>query len=154
MASAWIENGPVSLPPRSLAYGVGAALFLLAFVGVGLGLRAAWRESGAPGLAGDSSQSADSADTLIAKPIVELPPPPVANEADNEATTDVKEDDSKADAIQEKTAEAQQVQATASKSGGDIDKILASPTEKPTAPAKPVTDETPPGPPVKSDVPF
>lgn len=152
MASAWIENGPISLPPRALALGVGAALCLLAAVGVGLGIRASWRDNGAPDLSGSASASADSGDTLIAKPIVDLPPPPVADTT-NQVTADAA-DDTKADAIQEKTAEAQQVQATASKSGGDIDQILTSPTEKPTAPAKPSADETPPGPPVKSDVPF
>ncbi|HEY7851721.1 MAG TPA: hypothetical protein VIB82_02025 [Caulobacteraceae bacterium] len=152
MASAWTENGPISLPPRSLAYGVGAALCLLACVGVGLGIRAAWKENGAPDLTGAASASADSADTLIAKPIVDLPPPPVAD-ASNQVTADTK-DESKADAIQQRTAEAQQVQATASKSGGDIDQILTSPSEKPPATTKPTTDETPPGPPVKSDVPF
>jgi hypothetical protein len=152
MASAWTENGPVSLPPRSLALGVAAALVVVAFVGVGLGMRAAWRENGAPDLSGAATASGDGADTLTAKPIVDMPPPPVAA-ATNEATADTKDED-KADAIQEKTAEAQQIQATASKSGGNIDTILASPSEKPPTPTKPATDETPPGPPVKSDVPF
>jgi hypothetical protein len=152
MASAWTENGPISLPPKSLALSVGAALCLLACVGVGMGIRASWKENGGPDLAGAASESADSADALTAKPIVDLPPPPVADAA-NEVTADTK-DDSKDDAIQERTAEAQQVQATTSKSGADIDQILTSPTEKPPAPAKPATDETPPGPPVKSDVPF
>jgi hypothetical protein len=152
MASAWTENGPVSLPPKSLALGVAGALVVLAFVGVGLGMRASWRENGAPDLTGAASASGDDADTLTAKPIVDLPPPPVAA-ATNEVAADAKDED-KADAIQEKTAEAQQIQATPSKSGGDIDTILTSPTEKPPAPAKPTADEAPPGPPVKSDVPF
>ena len=152
MASAWTENGPISLPPRSLAFGVGGALCLLAVVGVGLGIRASWRENDAPNLSGAVTASADSGDTLVAKPIVELPAAPVAD-ATNTVTADAK-DAAKADVIQEKTAEAQQVQATASKSGGDIDQILASPTEKPPPPTKPAADETPPGPPVKSDVPF
>ena len=39
--------------------------------------------------------------------------------------------------------------------GCDIDQILASPSERPTAPTKQGGDEAaPPGPPVKSDVPF
>jgi len=50
MTNAWTENGPVSLPPRSLAYGAGALLVILAIAGVALGLRAAWREAGAPDL--------------------------------------------------------------------------------------------------------
>ncbi|HEY2178442.1 MAG TPA: hypothetical protein VGH15_07660 [Caulobacteraceae bacterium] len=152
MASAWTEHGPVSLPPKPVALGVAAALVVLAFVGTGLGMRAAWRENGAPDLSGAASASGDDADTLTAKPIVDLPPPPVAAPT-NEVTADTKGED-KADALQEKTAEAQQIQATPSKSGGDIDTILTSPTEKPPAPTKPAADETPPGPPVKSDVPF
>jgi hypothetical protein len=154
MASAWTEDGPISLPPRGLALGMGAALVLLAFIGVGLGLRAAWKDTGAPELGGAAAESADSADTLTAKPIVELPASPVANAADN--TADEADNDTGSDALQEKTAEAQRVQSTTSKTGADIDKILASPSEKPPAPAKQTADEAPPppGPPVKSDVPF
>ena len=153
MASSWTENGPIALPPRPLALGMGAALVLLAFVGVGLGVRAAWKDTGAPDLGGSAADSADSADTLTAKPIVELPAaPPAANTADNA----VADESDNSDAIQEKTAEAQQVQSNAAKSGADIDQILASPTEKPTAPGKTGAAEAPPppGPPVKSDVPF
>jgi len=154
MASAWTGDGPVTVPPRGLAYGIGGAMVLLAFVGAGMGLRAAWKDTGAPDLGGAAASSADSADTLTAKPIVELPAAAnvAANTADN--TSDASDDTSAAD-LQAKTAEAQQVQSTASKQGGDIDKILASPAEKPPAPTKPTTDEAPPaGPPVKSDVPF
>lgn len=154
MASSWTEHGPIALPPRPLAFGMGAALVLLAFVGVGLGVRAAWKDTGAPDLGGAAADSADSADTLTAKPIVELPaPPPASNTVDNAAVAD---EGDNSDAIQEKTAEAQQVQSNAAKSGADIDQILASPTEKPTAPAKTGATEAPPppGPPVKSDVPF
>src|SRR5258708_3415773 len=140
MASAWIENGPISLPPRSLAYGAGLALALLAVVGVGLGLRAAWRGADAPDLGG-AAQTAD-ADTLTAKPIVELPPPVTAPDA---AT---------ADALPQQTAAAQAVQAKAAKPSGNIDDILTSASEKPPAPARPPADEAPPGAPVKSDVPF
>lgn len=155
MASGWMEHGPVSVPPRSLAYGVGAALVLMAFVGVGMGLRAAWRESGAPDLAGAAADSGDTADTLVAKPIVDLPPAPAASNAAENQTVDEAAASNKADAIEERTAEAQQVQATTSKSGPDIDQILTSPTERPTAPAKSGANEAaPPGPPVKSDVPF
>ena len=155
MASAWTDDNPIALPPRGLAWGIGAALVLLAFVGVGLGLRAAWKDTGAPDQAGAAAESVDSADTLTAKPIVELPAPAASNTAEN-ASADEADNDTGSDAIQEKTAEAQRVQSTASKSGADIDKILASPSEKPPAPAKSTTDEAPPppGPPVKSDVPF
>ena len=147
--ASWTEDGPVALPPKPLAMGVGAALILLACVGVGLGIRAAWKQNGAPEL-GATAASSDSADTLIAKPIVDLPAPTPAN-AVNEVVADK---DQNADVIDEKTAEAQKIQATPSQSGGDIDQILASPTEKPPPPAKPTAEEAPPGPPVKSDVPF
>jgi hypothetical protein len=151
MASAWTENGPVALPPKPLALAVGAALFLLACVGVGMGLHAAWKDNGAPELGGAAAASAGDADTLIAKPIVELPAAPPAN-ATNEVVAE--KDAANADAIDEKTAAAQKIQATPSQSGGDIDQILTSPTEKPPPAAKPAAVETPPGPPVKSDVPF
>ncbi len=155
MASAWMERGPVSSPPRSVAYGAGALLVVLAFVGVGMGLRAAWRESGAPDLGGRTAASVADADTLIAKPIVELPTPPAAsNTAENAADAEAAASNS-ADAIDVKTAEAQRVQSTTSKSEPDIDQILASPNERPTAPARQPGDEAaPPGQPVKSDVPF
>jgi hypothetical protein len=154
MASGWIGNGPVSLPPRSLAYGVGFALILLAAAGVGLGLRASWREAGAPELGGGEAGDAAGSDTLTAKPIVELPPPVAA--ADNSASNADADavEDAKADALAAKTEAAQAVQAKPSKTGADIDDILTSTSEKPPAPAKPATDEAPPSAPVKSDVPF
>jgi hypothetical protein len=155
MASEWMEQQePVTTPPRSVAYGAGVLLVVLVFVGVGMGLRAAWRESGAPDLGGKTASSIADADTLIAKPIVELPTPPAAsNTADNAADATAESDNT--DAIDVKTAEAQRVQSTTSKAAPDIDQILASPTERPTAPARQSTDESaPPGPPVKSDVPF
>ena len=40
MASEWTNNGPVSLPPRPMAYGAGVILLVLALAGLGLGLRA------------------------------------------------------------------------------------------------------------------
>ncbi len=151
MTSAWTENGPVSLPPRSLVYGAGALLCVLALVGVGMGLRAAWKQTGLPELSGEASTGGD-ADTLIAKPIVELPAPPT-NAAAADASAEAA-NKTTADELAQKTAEAQAIQAKASKPGRDIDQILASPTEKPTAPTKPPADEAPPAPPVKSDVPF
>ncbi len=153
MANSWTQSGPVSLPPRSLAYGVGALLFLLAVAGVGLGYRAALRQSGAPGLTDDTSGAADG--TLIAKPIVDLPPPVTAPAQADDKKPDADADKAKADALAAQTAAAQAIQAKPSKTEGDIDDILTSPSEKPPAPAKAPTDEAPPpGPPVKSDVPF
>ncbi len=155
MASHWIENGPVSLPPKSLAYGVAVALCLVAVAGVGLGLRAAWRDIDAPAAAGGNALSADGADVLAARPIVELPPPVTAPEAAKNAVADADDDDdAKAEALAAKTAAAQALQSKTSKAAGDIDDILASPSEKPPAPAKPAADEAPPHAPVRSDVPF
>lgn len=155
MTSAWTENGPVSLPPRSLAYGAGALLVALAIAGVALGLRAAWREAGAPDL-GAPAASASGDDTLIAKPIV-APPPPVAEPEPTQEETPSDQaaaDQTKADAIAAKTAAAQEIQAQPSKPAGDIDDILTSASEKPPAPAKAAPEEAPPGAPVKTDVPF
>ncbi|MGI9168602.1 MAG: hypothetical protein ACR2FH_00295 [Caulobacteraceae bacterium] len=157
MASTWTQNGPVSLPPRSLAYGAAALLVALAAAGVALGLRAAWRESGAPGLAAGSAASASSDDTLTARPIVGLPapaPPPDAAKDETQSDDTAAADQSKADTIAAKTVAAQAIQAKPSQPAGNIDDILTSASEKPAAPVKPPADEAPPGAPVKSDVPF
>jgi hypothetical protein len=153
MVSAWTGQGPVSTPPKTLAYGVGAALFVLAFVGAGLGYKASLRGGGSD--VGGEVANVDDSGALIAKPIVQLPAAPVAsNTADNAADAEADNSD-KATALEVRTAEAQRVQAATAKSGPDIDTILTSPSEKPTAPAKGSGDEAaPPGPPVKSDVPF
>jgi len=153
MAYSWTENGPVSLPPKSIAYGVGALLLVLAVAGAGLGYRAALRQSGAPGLADDTADASDG--TLIAKPIVDLPPPVAAPAPTEDKKPDADADKAKADALAAQTAAAQAIQAKPSKTAGNIDDILTSASEKPPAPAKPPADEAPPpGPPVKSDVPF
>jgi hypothetical protein len=155
MASHWIDNGPVSLPPRSLAYGVATVLCLIALAGLGLGLRAAWRDISAPEAAGGKGESADGADVLTARPIVELPPPVAAPEAaKNVAASSDDDDDAKAQALAARTAAAQALQSKTSKAAGDIDDILTSSSEKPPAPTKPPADEAPPRAPVKSDVPF
>jgi len=157
MANAWIENGPVSLPPRSLAYAAGALLVALALAGVALGLRASWREAGAPDLGGGVSETASGDDTLTAKPIVDLPAPVAAPEPakDEDENAVAAADQAKADAIAAKTAAAQAIQAKSSRPAGDIDDILTSASEKPPAPTKPAADEAPPpNAPVKSDVPF
>jgi len=156
MASDWTQNGPISLPPRPLAYGVGALIALLALAGVALGFRAAWREPAAPGLGGDASQNAAGDDAIAAQPIVELPPPvaapaPAQDEAKPDATPT---DEEKAKELAAQTAAAQAVQAKPSKSPADIDDILTSASEKPPAPVKPPTDEAPPSTQPKTDVPF
>jgi len=156
MVNAWIDNGPVSLPPRSLAYGAGALMVALAIAGVALGLRAAWREAGAPDLGGGGAEAASGDDTLTAKPIVDLPAPVAAPEPAKDADKDAADADAKAkaDAIAAKTAAAQAIQAKPSNPAGNIDDILTSSSEKPPAAAKPAADEAPPNAPVKSDVPF
>jgi len=156
MVNAWIDNGPVALPPRSLAYGAGAILVALALAGVALGLRAAWREAGAPDLGGGPAGAASDDGALTAKPIVDLPAPVAAAEPAKDADKDAAAaEQAKADAIAAKTAAAQEVQAKPSKPAGDIDQILTSASEKPPAPAKPAADEAPPpSAPVKTDVPF
>jgi hypothetical protein len=147
MTSAWIDNGPISLPRRPLAYGAGMVVVVFAVLGVGMGFEAASRREEAPGAA--SGQAAKD-DAIVAKPIVDLAPPAAAPPANKVAADDSDKDD---DDLAAKTAEAQAIQAKTSKSG-DIDEVLASPTEKPPAPVKPATDEAAPGAPVKSDVPF
>ena len=157
--AGWIANGPIALPPRSLAFVAGLSLFALAFVGVGLGFNAAQRQAGAPDTRADSSRAAADG-SIEAHPIVELPPavvPPAPDQAAKDAADDAATDTALAnESIAQKSAAAQAVQADAAKPAGNIDEILASPTEKPPAPAKTTNDEAPPPPPapVKSDVPF
>lgn len=149
MTRAWTPDGPISLPPRALAYGAGALIAIMAVVGIGLGFNASLRQSSAPGIAG-VGQTASADGTPIAQPIVELPPPVAAlNTADAETATNAV--DAQADTIGAQTAAAQAVQSKPSKAPGDIDQILTSHTEKPPAPVKAPADEAPP---VKSDVPF
>jgi hypothetical protein len=154
MASAWIENGPISLPSRSLAYGAGIAVAVFAIVGAGLGFQASIRRAAAPDLDSAANPGAVKDDALLAKPIVDLTPPAAAPETANNDTSDADDEAAKAEALAAKTAEAQAIQAKASKAGGNIDDVLASPSEKPPAPVKGPADEAPPGTPVKTDVPF
>jgi hypothetical protein len=91
-------------------------------------------------------------DALTARPIVDLAPPTAAPTEGKDDGGDDEAD--KADALAAQTAAAQAIQAKPSASGGNIDDVLASPTEKPPSGAKGGADEAPPGTPVKSDVPF
>jgi hypothetical protein len=153
MASAWTENGPISLPSRSLAYGAGLAVVLFAILGVGAGFEAAFRRSAEPGL-GAASDAGAKDDALTAKPIVDLAPPTPAPEAAKDDADDADADQAKADALAAQTAAAQAIQAKPANGVGNIDEVLTSPTEKPPATASKGADEAPPGTPVKSDVPF
>jgi hypothetical protein len=151
MASAWTENGPISLPSRLLAYSAGLAVMLFAVLGAGAGFEAAFRRNAGPELEAASGPGAKD-DAQIAKPIVDLAPPTPAPEA-AKADAD-KPDADKADALAAQTAAAQAIQAKPANAGGDIDEVLTSPTEKPPATQGKGADEAPPGAPVKSDVPF
>ncbi len=157
MANTWSGAGPVTLPPRWLAYVAGGLIVVMAIAGVGLGFRAAWRAPSEPGSVSENGRNATADGELVAHPIVVMPPPVAA-------PTDDKSDDAAADAatdaevanesIASKTAAAQALQSKASNASGNIDDILTSPQEKPPAPVKSAADETPPTAPVKSDVPF
>ena len=153
MASAWTENGPIALPSRSLAYGAGIVILIFAVAGVGMGLQASFRRGSAPDMAAGAGLAGKD-DTIAARPIVDLAPPTAAPEADKADADTSDEDAAKADALAAQTAEAQAIQSKTSKPGGDIDAVMASPSEKPPASTKAATDEAPPGTPVKSDVPF
>ncbi|HEV2365152.1 MAG TPA: hypothetical protein VGS12_13250 [Caulobacteraceae bacterium] len=152
MAESWRDHGPVSTPPRSWVWAAAATLVFLALAGMGMGLKAAWRQSFAPDV--DETQSSVGANAIAAKPIVQLPPPvtaPVANEAQNAAAANAEADTSKQ--LEAQTDAAQAVQAKAAASG-NIDDIETSPAEKPPPPGPTPTVEAPPAAPTKSDVPF
>jgi hypothetical protein len=153
MASAWTENGPISLPSRALAYGAGLAVVLFAVLGATAGYEAAFRRSGGPELDAAAEAGAKD-DALIAKPIVDLAPPTPAPEAAKDTSDDADAEAAKADALAAQTAAAQAIQAKPANAGGNIDEVLASPTEKPPSTTGKGADEAPPGAPVKSDVPF
>ncbi|MBV9996007.1 MAG: hypothetical protein JO127_12430 [Caulobacteraceae bacterium] len=146
---AWIENGPVSLPPPRLAYLAGGLIFLCALAGAGLGFNGSWRNS-RPVLGGAQAPAEDQATT--ARPIVEIPtaPPPAeaANTAADNSAKNADDDTDDSNDIASQTAAAQAVQSRPSRPA-NIDDILTSRSEKPQAPAKPSSDESPP-----SDVPF
>ena len=151
MASAWTENGPISLPSRPLVYAAGAAILMFAIAGVGMGFEASFRRGSAPDAAAGAGLGGKD-DTIPARPIVDLAPPTAAPEPDKADNSD--DEDAKAAALAAQTAQAQAIQAKPAIAAGDIDTVMVSPTEKPAAPVKAPADEAPPGTPVKSDVPF
>ena len=154
MTNAWIENGPVSLPPRSVVVGAAVFLVLAAVAGVGVGLRAGWRDGRATSYA-DGSAKPTADDALTAHPIVEIAPPKAPTQ---ELTPDEKKAQEEAEAaakareIAARQAAAQALQSSPDRHAGNIDDILTSASEKPPAPVKPPSDaaETPPA----GDVPF
>jgi len=147
MTSAWIENGPVSVPSKPVTYTAGVVLAVIAVAGLGLGFKAAMRQ---PSETVGPGQKVAADGSIQAQPIVVLPPP-VAAPQTQQAKTPTPTDQAKADAAA-RAAAAQQVQAKPANPNGDIDDILTSASEKPPAPVKPAADEAPPPP--KSDVPF
>ena len=154
MANAWVGNGPVSLPPRSLAYVAAGLIMAAAAGGLAMGFRAAMRSPAEPGSASAAASTADG--EITAHPIVEMPPPVTApTQEASDATIDAKVDAELAsESIASKAAAAQAVQSKPSSPTGNIDDILTSPQEKPPAPVKAQPEEAPPQAPIKSDVPF
>jgi len=149
---AWTDNGPVSVPPPTV---VGVVAFLIgvaALGGIGLGFRASSRDATRPAQGLVDTQASGQA--ILAQPIVDLPQPQAAPKATNTAVASNSTDngDDSAD-IAQKTAAVQAAQSKPAQAPDNPDDILASPSEKPQAPAKPSTDEAPPSGP-KSDVPF
>ncbi|MGH6986535.1 MAG: hypothetical protein ACRED9_06840 [Caulobacteraceae bacterium] len=151
MTSAWTDKDPVSSPSRAIAFLAGAVILLLALVGLGLGLRASWRSQAPPEI---NPGEVPAANVAVAKPIVELPPPvaaPTPTKADVKADQQAQAEDK---ALTAQTQAVQAIQAKPSRVMGNIDDILASPTEKPPKVA-PAPGEAPPAsPPPKTDVPF
>ena len=157
MANAWTGNGPIMLPPRSLAYSAAGLISLTAIIGLGMGFRAAWRAPSEPGSSLDSSRNVTADGELAAHPIIELPPPVTAatSNRDDDAAADAATDAEVAnESIASKSVAAQALQSKPSSPSGNIDDILTSPQERPPTPVKSPTDEAPPTAPVKSDVPF
>ena len=153
---SWTEGGPVTLPPRPVAYFAAVLLVAAAIVGVGLGFRASWRNGDRLSDTSDQSLGVDAA--TPAKPLIDIPilPPQVAAAASATNAAVSKDEAVDSNEIDAQTAAAQAVQSNPSKSGQSIDDALTSASEKPQAPAKPSTDESAPGTPDKgkSDVPF
>ena len=149
---AWTENGPVSVPSPTVVGVVAFLIGIAALGGVGLGFRASSRDAPRPTQGLVDTQASGQA--ILAQPIVDLPQPQAAPKATNAAVaanaTDNGDDSA---AIAQKTAAVQAAQSKPAQAPDNPDDILASPSEKPQAPAKPSTDEAPPSGP-KSDVPF
>ncbi len=157
MANAWSGKGPVSLPPRWLAYLAGWLIVVTAIAGVAMGFRAAWRAPSEPGSASENGHNATADGELVAHPIVELPPPvtaPATDKGDDAAADAATDAEVANESIASKTAAAQALQSKSSNPSGNIDDILTSPQEKPPVPVKSTADEAPPSAPIKSDVPF
>jgi hypothetical protein len=150
MASAWTENGPISLPSRALVYVAGAGILIFALAGVSMGFQASLRRGPAPDSASSGLTGKD--DAIPARPIVDLAPPTATPQADK--ADDKDDEEAKADALAAQTAKAQEIQAKPATGAGDIDAVMASPSERPPAPTRGSAEEAPPGTPVKSDVPF
>jgi len=155
---AWIDNGPVSLPPRWLAYTVGFLAVALAIGGVGVGFHTAWRNGDRVSVGGGARAADDTA--VAARPIVVLPEMEQQAAAANAATAtntaaadDADDNDDETNSLASRSAAAQAVQSHVTMAGANIDDLNTSHTERPQAPAKPSADESAPSD-GKSDVPF
>jgi hypothetical protein len=131
---------------------VGAILFMAAAAGAGLGWRAAARPPSGP--ADPSAVATADANTLTARPLVDITPPAAAKVVADDKSDSSDADSAKAADLAAQTAKAQALQAKPTGAPGDIDTIMTSASEKPLAPTKKGPDEAPPPTPVKSDVPF
>src|SRR5580704_3530338 len=92
---AWTENGPISLPPRPVAYFAATIVFALAIVGLGLGFRASWRKGDLPSFGGDLALGVDAA--TRSQPIVEIPALQQQAAAANAAASNSADDKDEAD---------------------------------------------------------
>src|SRR5947209_1718014 len=117
MTSAWIENGPVSVPSKPVAYTAGAVLAVIAVAGLGLGFKAAMRQ---PSEVAGPGQRVAADGSIQAQPIVVLPPPVAAPQTQQAKTAPTQTDQEKADAAA-RAAAAQQVQAKPANPNADID---------------------------------
>jgi len=153
---AWTQHGPVSVPPSTVVGLVAFCIGAAAIASVGLGLRASWRDSSHP--AAGEIDTTLTGQAIPAQPIVQYAQPEAPAAATNTAAAATNSASEAADDSQDiaaKTAAAQAAQSKPSQSVPNIDDMLASPSEKPQAPAKPSTDESAPSSsPPKSDVPF
>ncbi|MGH6957632.1 MAG: hypothetical protein ACREEW_13285 [Caulobacteraceae bacterium] len=151
---AWIENGPVSIPPKPVVRTVAVLVAVVALAGIGYGLREGWRDGGRSAI-GATDSTDDVAAAVQAQPLVTLPPvePPAPSNAAPAANALADKDEDAANAIAEKTAAAQAAQSKPAQSVPDIDDILTSSSEKPQAPAKGSGDQSGAGS-AKNEVPF
>ncbi|MFI4933465.1 MAG: hypothetical protein ACHP7N_02500 [Caulobacterales bacterium] len=150
---SWTDTGPITLPPKPVAYTAAGILAVVAILGVGLGVRASWRDARPSVDSGDQVLGGDQA--ILAKPIVEIPAAQqqaaAANTVAANSAADQPDETADSNAIAAQTAAASAKSAKVA-----IDQSGDSGAEKPQAAARPSVDEGEPGSPqgAKTDVPF